>query len=161
MADRQHEIRVTGDWTEETYPATITEGETWNGWLSPAFDRDTANRVVDDQKELGDEDDRLRWEQRPNDKGDLVDVVIIWNDGYPGEEEVIRPSKEGRYSIGGWRWTWYEAEDRADEYNETERPPCPECGAPSTYSATERVFTCTACGWWFAGIKPEQDAASR
>lgn len=95
---------VSGDWTEEAYPALIDD-ERWNGWAIPYFDLETARRVVADQSAnlpLGEDASNLEW---------LDDKIVLRDLSYPdAEPELIGPDLDGLYCVGGRSWTWYETD---------------------------------------------------
>lgn len=72
----------------------------WNGWLCPAFDRLTAEAVVDWSNTLN-SPIHLAWKN---------DQVVITDDSYPDEDpEIVTPvMHEGQpyWPIGAWSWVW-------------------------------------------------------
>ena len=143
--------RVTID-GESFFPAIVDRDDTWNGFLSPRFDRATAERVAEHINAIGDpaEGDHLSF------SGSLLYI-----DG--DRVQYVRPGDDGLYAIGAHCWTWMECEgvdflgDGETELDErlplaevvacyncgTARrikaagSPCPECGLRSSYRLSD------------------------
>ncbi|MFF2612351.1 hypothetical protein [Kitasatospora sp. NPDC058046] len=133
--------RVTLDGPD--YRAKVDPTNRWNGWLSPYFTLDTVRELA-------------KWfDQQAEEYGlDAVDTIHVIDGGttedgsprvvvakvswmYIGDEgpeectEIIEPTSEGLYGIGGWEWCWYEKSwwcvdcDGGTDWHETH---CDECG---------------------------------
>ncbi len=109
---------VVGDWQDQfdgpvtPYPARL--GELWNGFANPFFDRETASRVITDQKALLDSlpsEDlpglySLAWD------GEVIVVTTLPGRGRPDDEphepwrlEPVDFDGKPRWNLGfGWTW---------------------------------------------------------
>lgn len=95
-------VTVTIDY-ETTFDAWTDRSVRWNGWVTPAFDRAEADKVIAamtaDTEDFG---CRFRWD------GDTL--FMAESDGAEWyDEEQVGPDANGRYPIGAWNWTWAEA----------------------------------------------------
>lgn len=115
-------VQVTWEIEDGSFPARLhlnPDGEParWNGWLCPAFDRETAQRIVDFNAKAArkvPEMEIFRWDGDTliscyprgfeNVDDDRKVIAVDW------DESPIEPivDDEGvlRWSIGAWEWTW-------------------------------------------------------
>jgi hypothetical protein len=101
---------VDADWTEGMGPDGTflmypcwSNGDRWNGWGSPYFERATAELIVQHQAQHGDGVNPLRWE------GDNV-VEGPSDPAYPDEfgvyEPMTLPNGVMVWGIGAGSWCW-------------------------------------------------------
>jgi len=109
---------VVGDWQDQLegpvtpYPARL--GELWNGFANPFFDRETASRLITDQKALL---DSLPSEDLPGHyslawKDEAIVVSTLPDRGRPDEKpqepwqlEAVHIDGEPHWNVGlGWTW---------------------------------------------------------
>jgi hypothetical protein len=87
---------------DPAFPALVGR-DRWNGWACPRFRREVAEVVAAWTNELRRRDpdgsELAYW-----DGDDLVLLDALCNGGCVAER--VEPDREGRYGIGGWRWTW-------------------------------------------------------
>jgi hypothetical protein len=87
---------------DPVFPALVGQNR-WNGWACPRFRREVAEVVAawtNEHRRRDPEGSELAYW----DGDDVVLVEALCNGG--GVAERVEPDREGRYSIGGWRWTW-------------------------------------------------------
>lgn len=103
---------------------------TWNGFLSPEFDRATAERIVAwNEKaieEFGrDAADAFRWYgdvlvERWSGAEEEVDWPETLSHGedaeLPEPFEVVKRTGDGLYPIGAWAWTWDTVDDLPHDF---------------------------------------------
>lgn len=146
---------VSGDWHwdcdanryAKVYLARITG--TWNGWAVPSFDRETAQRVTDDQLELIADDgeqgiymESFQWD------GDTLKTIpaLQWylpNEDTPAAMEKARAEAEAEswtsdgpfYAIGdGWTWVRCNADGTPFTGNDTAQPTEAQSAAFNEYN---------------------------
>ena len=99
------DVGLVGIDAEPGFPAWWDDRDRWNGWLNPGFTRTAAEAVVawiDRCYEAHpDGSDRLEW------SGDTIIHHQPMYETEPGyAPEIVHPSEDGRYFIGGYCWTW-------------------------------------------------------
>lgn len=118
-------IRVTTDGTI-CYDAWVDPTNRWNGYLSPSFPLGEVRKLAKDTQadmESGYQVDTIHvvdGYQLPEIDGVIrrtpatVVLFIEWDDADKGPEQattIVVPDENGRYPIGGYKWTWYQAEE--------------------------------------------------
>lgn len=81
----------------------------WNGWATPAFDREVAEKVIawvaKGYEGYDEPPTTFAWDG---------DVLVMSNHEYEDDEgwepERIEPDADGRYGIGAFSWVWSEIE---------------------------------------------------
>lgn len=98
MTDTTTTIAVGGDWTDEVFQASAV-GPEWNGWLTPRFTHEEADRIV--RRPTLDDDSTLTWVT----KDDGVAVIRYEVHGDGGFIEFIHADADGLYDLSlGWCW---------------------------------------------------------
>lgn len=101
---------VRGDWLPDDHPGypAYVRG-TWNGWAIPLFDRETAEKVVQDQAKLEVDDCTLVWDD---------DVIVgtvplsMEDETFRIEPEYVKSLNETLYDMNlGWTWDTVEVLD--------------------------------------------------
>jgi hypothetical protein len=94
-------VLLSWDGNEPHFPAVIDDWH-WNGCVIPRFRREVAEVVAAWTNEMSrqypDGSERAYW------AGD--DVVLLMPGCGAGAPERIGPDDDGRYCVGGYRWTW-------------------------------------------------------
>lgn len=94
----------------------FTTGETWNGWATPHFSQEQAQRVAEWSQQLrsklGPEAaDIVRWD--PALEGFIIESADDTGDDHPASRDdeaiyglFVKEVGETLFPIGAWRWTW-------------------------------------------------------
>ena len=87
-----------------------TNGDDWNGWATPYFEKEEAIRVMHDYNKYREESEHMSYDEEN-------DIFIAWVEGYGDYEYWIGENihtAEGikhLYGIGAYFWVWDEAID--------------------------------------------------
>lgn len=92
------------------YDAAFVSPERWNGWLDPSFRLEEVEKIAADTE-------RLAAESSDPAAVDVIEVLpgpvvrMIRGRGCSDEEVIeIEPDENGLYGVGGWYWTWEDAD---------------------------------------------------
>jgi len=125
---------------DPTDHTTIFEGvhdpnERWNGFATPAFPKDQAERVVDWVMSNDPSKDYHQFEWDSDGRTLIMLDLQGWEGLIPDDEifvDRIEPLPDGTYPIGSHSWTW-------QVFDDTHAPPLSEPEALDEYLAACRV----------------------
>jgi len=103
---------ILSDAPDAHYPALVDLSDRWNGWLNPAFDRATADRVMSAvnaaialRTAAGEHVDDATVAFDP-----ARQAFVLHSPVWPDEPSVCVPVVDAagvpRWYLGGWSWSW-------------------------------------------------------
>lgn len=87
-----------------------TNGDRWNGWATPYFEKEEAIRVMQGFSKCVEETEQMTYDE-------ANDMFVVWIEGYndydywKGEDLQTEEGIKHLYGIGAYSWVWDNAKD--------------------------------------------------
>lgn len=104
MDDLKEAVFCFDGHTDTTFPG-YTNGDTWNGWACPYFERDIAEQVAEYWMEIHEDNPDEGFESEYDPRRD----AFLFHEPVHDEPLIFESTEvEGKrlYAVGAYHWTW-------------------------------------------------------